>query len=98
MKFKLLSATGATYNLSGTTTMIGRDPSCQICLPADTKGISRRHCQLVIQGNDLILTDLGSTYGTFIHEKQVPPNTPVKLHTGSYFCLGGPSSNKFTVM
>ena len=98
IKFKLLSATGATYNLSGTTTMIGRDPSCQICLPADTKGISRRHCQLVIQGNDLILTDLGSTYGTFIHEKQVPPNTPVKLHTGSYFCLGGPSSNKFTVM
>ena len=98
IKFKLLSATGATYNLSGTTTMIGRDPSCQICLPADTKGISRRHCQLVIQGNDLILTDLGSTYGTFIHEKQVPPNTPVKLHTGSYFCLGGPISNKFTVM
>lgn len=98
IKFKLLSATGATYNLSGTTTMVGRDPSCQICLPADTKGISRRHCQLVIQGNDLILTDLGSTYGTFIHEKQVPPNTPVKLHTGSYFCLGGPSSNKFTVM
>ena len=98
IKFKLLSATGATYNLSGTTTMIGRDPSCQICLPADTKGISRRHCQLVIQGDDLILMDLGSTYGTFIHEKQVPPNTPVKLHTGSYFCLGGPSSNKFTVM
>lgn len=98
IKFKLLSATGATYNLSGTTTMVGRDPSCQICLPADTKGISRRHCQLVIQGNDLILTDLGSTYGTFIHEKQVPPNTPVKLHTSSYFCLGGPSSNKFTVM
>lgn len=98
IKFKLLSATGATYNLSGTTTIIGRDPSCQICLPADTKGVSRKHCQLVIQGDDLILTDLGSTYGTFIHEKQVPPNTPVKLHTGSYFCLGGPSSNKFTVM
>lgn len=98
IKFKLLSATGATYNLSGTTTIIGRDPSCQICLPADTKGVSRKHCQLVIQGDDLILTDLGSTYGTFIHEKQVPPNTPIKLHTGSYFCLGGPSSNKFTVM
>lgn len=98
MEFKLLSATGATYNLSGTTTMIGRDPSCQICLPADTKGISRRHCQLVIQGNDLILTDLGSTYGTFIHEKQIPANTPVKLHSGSYFCLGGPNHNRFTVL
>lgn len=98
IKFKLLSATGATYNLSGTTNLIGRDPSCQICLPTDTKGISRRHCQLVIQGEDLILMDLGSTYGTFIHEKQIPANTPVKLHSGSYFCLGGPNHNRFTVL
>lgn len=97
-KFKLASAAGPTYNLSGATTVIGRDPSCQICLPADTKGISRRHCQLVIQGEDLILMDLGSTYGTFIHEKQIPANTPVKLHSGSYFCLGGPNHNRFTVL
>ena len=83
IKFKLLSATGATYNLSGTTTVVGRDPSCQICLSEGTKGVSRRHCQLEIQGNDLILTDLGSTYGTFIHERQIPANTPVKLHSGS---------------
>ena len=96
-KFKLLSATGATYNLSGTTTLIGRDPSCQICLPADTKGISRRHCQLTVQADKLILTDIGSTYGTFIHETKIPVNTPVELHSGSYFCLGGPRSNRFTV-
>ena len=97
-KFKLASAAGTTYNLSGTTTLVGRDPSCQICLPADAKGISRKHCQLVIQGNDLILTDLGSSYGTFIHEKRIPANTPIKLHSGSYFCLGGSNHNRFTVL
>lgn len=97
-KYKLVSADGKFYALSYPITVIGRDASCQVRLPGETKGVSHRHCQLSFQGDDLILTDLGSTYGTFIHEKQVPPNTPVKLHTGSYFCLGGPSSNKFTVM
>ena len=97
-KYKLVSTDGKFYALSYPVTVIGRDASCQVRLPGETKGVSHRHCQLSFQGDDLILTDLGSTYGTFIHEKQVPPNTPVKLHTGSYFCLGGPSSNKFTVM
>ena len=97
-KYRLVSADGKFYALSYPVTVIGRDVSCQVRLPGETKGVSHRHCQLSFQGDDLILTDLGSTYGTFIHEKQVPPNTPVKLHTGSYFCLGGPSSNKFTVM
>ena len=97
-KYKLVSADGKFYALSYPITVIGRDASCQVRLPGETKGVSHRHCQLSFQEDDLILTDLGSTYGTFIHEKQVPPNTPVKLHTGSYFCLGGPISNKFTVM
>lgn len=97
-KYRLVSADGKFYALSYPVTVIGRDTSCQVRLPGETKGVSHRHCQLSFQGDDLILTDLGSTYGTFIHEKQVPTGTKVKLHTGSYFCLGGPSSNKFTVM
>lgn len=97
-KYKLVSADGKFYALSYPVTVIGRDVSCQVRLPGETKGVSHRHCQLSFQGDDLILTDLGSTYGTFVHEKQVPTGTKVRLHTGSYFCLGGPSSNKFTVM
>ena len=92
-KYKLVSADGKFYALSYPITVIGRDASCQVRLPGETKGVSHRHCQLSFQEDDL-----SSTYATFIHEKQVPPNTPVKLHTGSYFCLGGPISNKFTVM
>ncbi len=97
-KYRLVFADGKFYALSYPVTVIGRDVSCQVRLPGETKGVSHRHCQLSFQGDDLILTDLGSTYGTFVHEKQVPTGTKVKLHTGSYFCLGGPSSNKFTVM
>ena len=97
-KYKLVSADGKYYSLSYPVTVIGRDMSCQVRFPMDTKGVSHRHCQLSFQGEALILTDLSSTYGTFIHEKQVPANTPIKLHTGSYFCLGGPGSNKLTVL
>ena len=96
-KFKLLTNDGKIYPIAGTDTLIGRDPSCQICLPESTKGVSRRHCKLTIQAGKLILTDVGSSYGTFIHETKIPVNTPVELHSGSYFCLGGPSSNRFTV-
>ena len=96
-KFRLVSGDGRTYAITAPVTLIGRDPSCQIRFPEDAKGISRKHCQLVIQGDCLALTDLGSSFGTFIHGKKIPVNTPVALHAGSSFCLGGPDSNLFTV-
>ncbi len=97
VRYSLISDSGKVYPVTARVTILGRDPSCQICLPEGTKGVSRRHCQLTIQAGKLILTDIGSTYGTFIHETKIPVNTPVELHSGSYFCLGGPSSNRFTV-
>lgn len=97
VRYSLISDSGKVYPVTARVTILGRDPSCQICLPEGTKGVSRRHCQLTVQAGKLILTDIGSTYGTFIHETKIPVNTPVELHSGSYFCLGGPSSNRFTV-
>lgn len=97
VQYKLVSDSGKIYPVAAQVTILGRDPSCQICLPEGTKGVSRRHCQLTVQAGKLILTDIGSTYGTFIHETKIPVNTPVELHSGSYFCLGGPNSNRFTV-
>lgn len=97
VQYKLVSDSGKIYPVAAQVTILGRDPSCQVCLPEGTKGVSRRHCQLTVQAGKLILTDIGSTYGTFIHETKIPVNTPVELHSGSYFCLGGPNSNRFTV-
>lgn len=71
----------------GTGTTIGRDPTCTIVLPENAPGVSRLHCRLDVQGNQLILTDVGSSYGTLIHGKRIPANTPVALKTGSSFCL-----------
>ena len=97
-RFKLLCDNGVTYSVTAPETVIGRDPGCQICLPESTKGVSRKHCKLTLQGENLLLLDPGSSFGTFVHGQKIPVNTFVKLHAGSSFCLGGPNSNKFTVL
>ena len=48
------------------------------------------------RGGQLILVDLNSTYGTYIHGKRIPANTPVALKSGSSFCLGSEKC-RFTV-
>lgn len=86
-KIVLRTASGREISMvSGGT--IGRDPGCAIVLPEKAPGVSRIHCRLELQGEQLILMDLGSSYGTYIHRKRIPANTPVALKTGSSFSLG----------
>lgn len=96
VKAKLQMEGGSLYSIRGSGCTIGRSPDCTIVLPAKSPGVSTCHCRLEFQGDQLLLTDMGSTYGTFIHNKRVPPNTPVALKPGSSFCLGS-EKFKFTV-
>ncbi len=49
--------------------IVGRDETCDIRILA--KSVSREHCSIEQQGEDLILRDLGSTGGTFVGEDRV---------------------------
>lgn len=72
--------------------IIGRDPAqCTLCLPENTRGVSRLHCQVTISGIALVLTDLGSSHGTFVNGQKLAPHQPVSLSRGVSFSLGGPS-------
>lgn len=51
------------------TTTIGRDRSCDICLPIDT--LSRQHAQFSIRSGRLFLSDLGSSNGSFVNGERV---------------------------
>lgn len=64
--------------------IIGRHPSCHICIPA--KGVSRRHCQVYIDGDSAIIRDLGSANSTFINNQRVTER--VQLHDGDIVALG----------
>ncbi len=69
---------------------IGRDPGGNdLVYPDGTPGISGRHCVVTQQGGQVTLTDLGSSYGTFLAGGQkLVPNQAVTLRIGDRFCLG----------
>ena len=65
-----------TFALADGDTVIGRDPRSQVWL--DHSGVSRRHAQIRIAGAERpVLTDLGSTNGTFVHGERVDGPTPL---------------------
>jgi pSer/pThr/pTyr-binding forkhead associated (FHA) protein len=50
-------------------TLIGRSPECAIFL--DDVTVSRRHAELVRDGDTFTITDLGSLNGTFVNRKRI---------------------------
>lgn len=88
---------GMTFPISSRV-VFGRDPKrCSIIYPKDAKGISGVHCAAEPTADgQIILTDLGSTYGTMAGGQQLTAGKGVTLHPGDAFTLGG-SENRFTV-
>lgn len=88
---------GMTFPISARV-VFGRDPKrCSIIYPKDAKGISSVHCAAEPTADGLIiLTDLGSTYGTMVGGQQLTAGKGVTLHPGDAFTLGG-SENVFVV-
>ena len=80
---------GRRFSINGQV-RIGRDPSGNdLVYPDGTPGISGRHCVVTMSGGQLTLTDLGSSYGTFLAGGQkLLPNQPVPLRPGDRFYLG----------
>ncbi len=76
----------------GATLKIGRSPSCQIRFANDAKGISSEHCSVSFNGRNALVTDLGSSFGTFLADgTKMTPNMQNKLANGDVFYL---ASNK----
>jgi len=55
---------------------------------AHTKGVSRTHAAISQSGHTLMLTDLGSSNGTYINEVRLMPNQPRILRDGDMIRLG----------
>lgn len=66
---------------------IGRNPGENIVLPPDTSGISRRHCLIARRGDQVTVTDLGSSYGTFLNGSRITANQPVAVPNGAVLSL-----------
>jgi len=69
--------------------IVGRDETCDIRIVA--KSVSREHCAIEQDGDELVLRDLGSSGGTYLEGNRVDK---VKLHDGVEVAVG-PAVLKF---
>lgn len=72
------------FELAEGTTVVGRDEECGVCLPDSS--VSRRHAQLSVTGDVVVLADLGSKNGTFRNGTRV--TEPVPLEAGDVVGFG----------
>lgn len=80
---------GRTFQISPAGSLIGRAANADIQYPADTKGVSRNHCRVYMQGNSLMVIDNGSTSGTYLLGKgQLRTGNPTEVREGDVICLG----------
>ncbi|AQT69292.1 Glycogen accumulation regulator GarA [Anaerohalosphaera lusitana] len=64
-----------TFPLPSTATIIGRRQDCDLCIPLMM--VSRRHCQLYIEDDKLMVRDLGSKNGTLLNNEEIDDETQV---------------------
>jgi pSer/pThr/pTyr-binding forkhead associated (FHA) protein len=60
---------GESFRAIGERTLIGRSPECDIFL--DDVTVSRRHAELIAEGERFVIRDLGSLNGTFVNRQRI---------------------------
>jgi len=60
---------GRSLKIGSTPLVVGRLPECAVVL-GDTN-VSRRHAQVALEEGEIVVTDLGSTNGTFLNGRRV---------------------------
>lgn len=67
---------------------LGRNPNSELVFSAHTPGISSTHCMVEPGADCVLLTDLGSTYGTYLaNGTRLTPHQSVSLRSGDCFYL-----------
>jgi predicted component of type VI protein secretion system len=66
---------------------IGRARDCDLVV--DQTAVSRLHAQLDYVHEQVTVTDLGSTNGTFVNRQRLEPHKPRRLKSGDVINLGG---------
>jgi serine/threonine protein kinase len=62
-------ATGKQINITHAVTVLGRSSECDVVLRASD--VSKRHCQIIIEGDVVEVEDLGSANGTFVNGQSI---------------------------
>lgn len=82
---------GEMFQVQGEKTTIGRGP--KVSLRLSDEGVSREHCQITFEGNQVMLQDLGSTNGTFCNGARIDRR---ELADGDKIMVGSTTILRFT--
>lgn len=80
-------ATKQSYILCDGRHVLGRGADCSVSIP-DSKGVSRRHAALDVQGEECVLYDLSSTNGVFVNGRRLETDSSMPIVAGTKFVLG----------
>jgi Protein of unknown function (DUF3662)/FHA domain len=79
----LVLADGTSLPIGRSPIVIGRLPECGVVL-SDTN-VSRRHAQVVMDDGEIMVSDLGSTNGTFVNGRRI---TRAAIRPGDELSIG----------
>ena len=74
---------GRKYDIFGDEILIGRDPACHLVIEVDS--VSRRHAAIERVGDQRVVTDQGSTNGTYVNDRPVDRHS---LRSGDLIRVG----------
>jgi DNA-binding CsgD family transcriptional regulator len=74
----------ATIKLAQSKVLVGRAPTCGIVLP--DVSVSRRHAELMVDGELVTIRDLNSRNGTYVDENRIDVS---EVSVGQYLRFGG---------
>lgn len=80
----LTDAAGRRFPLAVSVTALGRSPKCDVFIP--DRRVSRRHAEILWDGESAILHDLGSANGTLLNRRRI--TAPVTLRDGDEIGIG----------
>ena len=79
LTFEIVGASTETHEVDKNTVIIGRSKEADVTLGVE--GLSRKHLQIDLEGDQLYVTDLNSSNGVYVNEERIEAGTKVEYHT-----------------
>jgi hypothetical protein len=86
ISIKLQNGSSIDKEISKPEIIIGRSPLCD--LPVPEEALSRQHAKITNLGDQIYITDLGSSNGVFIDGQKIQPHVQVPFNTFLQLMLG----------